>query len=239
MASPPQPPDSGHTGSFADLEDTLVYEFGDLSLLQTALTHPSYAVENGDIPSYERLEFLGDAVLELVTTEVIYDLMPHEREGSMTKLRASVVDAGTLGDVGRFLGLSPWVRLGVGEARSGGADRDSILSDVVEAILGAMFLDGGIDPVSTLIRRIWTPRIVQNIQSSATTDARSRLQELLARTGRVVDFKYQRSGPDHDTSFDATAVVDGEVIGSGRAGSKKAAAIQASADALASIADGE
>ena len=154
----------------------------------------------------------------------------------MTKLRASVVDAVTLGEIGRHLGLGPWIRLGVGEARSGGADRDSILSDVVESILGAMFVDGGIAPASDFIRRHWMSRIERNLAASATTDARSRLQELLAGTGRVVEFRYERLGPDHETVFHASAVVDGEVIGTGSAGSKKAAAIEASADALGSTA---
>lgn len=239
MASPTQLPDGPPQGPLADLQDRLGYRFSNQALLETALIHPSFAVENGDIDSYERLEFLGDAVLELVTTELIYDLMPAEREGAMTKLRASVVDATTLGDVGRHLDLGQWIRLGVGEARSGGADRDSILSDVVEAILGAMYLDGGIDPVSDIIGRLWTQRITENLASSTTTDARSLLQELLAKSGSVVVFRYERSGPDHDTVFNAEAVVDGDVVGSGSAGSKKAAAIEASAAALESLAAGE
>lgn len=231
MASQPQPPDPPLT----DLEQELGYRFTDSTLLETALTHSSFSVENGDVPSYERLEFLGDAVLELVTTEIIYVSMPAEREGPMTKLRASVVDSVTLGDVGRQLGLGRWIRLGIGEERSGGADRDSILSDVVESILGAMFLDGGLEPVTELITRLWAPRISENIASAEVTDARSQLQELLAQNGRVVEFRFVRSGPDHAVMFDAEAVVDGAVIGSGTAGSKKSAAIEASADALASF----
>lgn len=236
MASPPQPPEIPTPGPLADLEEVLGYTFDDPTHLEIALTHPSYAVENGDIPSYERLEFLGDAVLELVTTEIIFDLCPDEREGAMTKLRASVVDAVTLGEIARQLGLGPWIRLGIGEERSGGADRDSILSDVVESILGAMFVDRGIAPPSDFIRRHWTQRIERNLDDAATTDARSRLQELLAKTGRIVEFRYERIGPDHDTVFIARAVVDGDIVGTGNAGSKKAAAIEASADALRSTA---
>jgi ribonuclease-3 len=216
------------------LQDRLNYRFNDETLLLTALTHTSYSVENDDTPSYERLEFLGDALLELGTTEIIFALMPDEREGPMTKLRASVVDVTTLGAIGRALDLGSAIRLGVGERRSGGADRDSILSDVVEAVLGAMFIDGGLDQVRGFVRRVWTPKITENLAASATTDARSQLQELLARTNREVLFRYERTGPDHDAVFTAEALVGGVVVGRGAAGSKKAAAIAASGDALSS-----
>ncbi|MDA2978986.1 MAG: putative dsRNA-binding protein, partial [Actinomycetota bacterium] len=148
------------------------------------------------------------------------------------KMRASVVDAATVGDVGRSLGLGELIRLGVGEQRSGGADRDSILSDVMEAVLGAALIDAGFEKATEVILSLWTDLIVANIGDMGITDARSQLQERLARSGRVVVFEYERSGPDHATLFTASALVDGAVVGSGEAGSKKTAAIAASQDAL-------
>jgi len=224
-----------HNNALGALEERLGHQFSDRGILTTALTHSSFSVENQDAPSYERLEFLGDAILEFVITEFIFETMDDADEGSMTKLRASVVDATTLGDIGRSLGLGDVLRLGVGERRSGGAAKDSLLSDAVEAVLGAMFIDGGIDPVRSLVRSVWGPRVVTNAAASATTDARSQLQEFLAETNRVVSFLYTRSGPDHEARFTAEACVDGHVIGTGSAGSKKTAAIEASRDALGSM----
>jgi ribonuclease-3 len=127
--------------------------------------------------------------------------------------------------------------VGRGEERSGGRDRDSIVSDVVEAVLGAVYIDSGWDSVDKLIRREWAGIIAQRASSAGTTDPRSRLQELLARSRRTVSFTYEQSGPDHAVVFTATAVVDGEAIGTGMGPSKKSAAIDAAANSLEAIAE--
>jgi ribonuclease-3 len=223
MSADPEP--------LADLEDRLGYTFSDPSLLVEALTHTSFSAEHST-PSYERLEFLGDAVLGLVTASAIFDRFPDAPEGEMTKLRAVVVDRSSLASVGRNLNITDHIRVGRGEERSGGRERDSIVSDVVEALLGAVYTDGGWGPVDRLVRHEWGPVIEERATSRGTTDSRSRLQELLAKSGRTVSFTYERSGPDHEVVFAATAFVDGDTVGSGSGPSKKSAAIDAARSAL-------
>jgi ribonuclease-3 len=223
MSADPEP--------LADLEDRLGYTFSDPSLLVEALTHTSFSAEHST-PSYERLEFLGDAVLGLVTASAIFDRFPDAPEGEMTKLRAVVVDRSSLASVGRNLNITDHIRVGRGEERSGGRERDSIVSDVVEALLGAVYTDGGWGPVDRLVRHEWGPVIEERATSRGTTDSRSRLQELLAKSGRTVSFTYERSGPDHEVVFAATAFVGGDTVGSGSGPSKKSAAIDAARSAL-------
>lgn len=221
-----------HQPFIEDIEERLGYHFNDTGLLCRALTHSSYAAEHEEVTSYERLEFLGDAVLELVTTCIIFEAETGAPEGVMTKIRASVVDEATLAAVASDLGLSEAMHLGRGEERSGGRDRDSILSDVVEAVLGAVFLDGGWEDADRVIRAMWTPIVQARSASSGITDPRSHLQELLATDGRTVTFSYDRSGPDHAVVFTAVAFVDGSQIAVGMGSSKKAAAIDAARAAL-------
>ena len=224
--------------TLASLEDRLGYSFSDPSLLIEALTHTSYSAEHSS-PSYERLEFLGDAVLGLVAASLIFERFPEAPEGEMTKLRAVVVDRRSLASVGRNLGVTRHIRVGRGEERSGGRDRDSIVSDVVEALLGAVYTDGGWGSVDRLVRHEWGPIIDERASLSATTDPRSRLQELLAKSRATVSFTYEQSGPDHAVMFTATASVDGETIGAGTGPSKKSAAIDAARSALDEMQHGE
>lgn len=218
--------------SLEDLEGRLGYRFASSSLLCEAVTHSSYAAEHPDASSYERLEFLGDAVLEMVTTSMIYEIMQDAPEGEMTKMRASVVDEASLATVAVDLGVPANIRLGRGEEQSGGHDKASIQSDVVEALLGAVFLDGGWSAADRVTRSLWRSIIDDRRDGSDIMDSRSRLQEILARDGRVVTFEYERSGPDHAAVFTAAAIVNGERIAVGTGGSKKAAAIDAARCAL-------
>ncbi len=208
------------------------HRFSDSALLDEALTHSSYAGEHPGASSYERLEFLGDAVLELVTTQVIFDAMPEAPEGTMTRVRAAVVDEATLADVARRWHLGPALRLGIGEERAGGAERDSILSDAAEAVIAAIYLDAGFERAHALIAEVWRPIVAERIDRETVIDSRSELQELLAKRGTQVSFTYHRDGPDHAVVFTASAIVDGDVVGRGTGGSKKAAAIAAARDAL-------
>ena len=235
MASKPPSTDRSSGEALASVETALGHSFDDPDLLLHAITHTSFAAENYGATSYERLEFLGDAVLELSTTDVIFSLLPDEPEGRMTKVRASVVDITTLAQVARTIGLGEVVRLGIGEARSGGADRDSILSDTMEALLGAVYVDGGFKAAHHVVSSLWSPIIVSRIADPVVTDGRSRLQELVARRGGVVTFAYERNGPDHAAVYEATVFVDAQAAGTGSAGSKKAAAIAASNSALGQL----
>ena len=224
---------------FDAIEEALGFRFGDRPLLVEALTHSSFSAENAGESSYERLEFLGDAVLELATTEMIFAAMEGEPEGPMTKVRASMVDEATLADVARSWKLPEAIRLGIGEDRSGGRDRPSILSDVVEAVIAAVHLDGGPVSASDLVRRTWEPIVRDRLEAAHVSDSRSMLQESLAKIGRTVRFEFRRSGPDHAVEFEAIAIVDDEVLGAGTGGSKKAAAIAAAGEALLRIDRGQ
>jgi len=225
--------DSPDADALAEVQEALGHRFGDPQLLITALTHSSFASENPASTSYERLEFLGDAVLELVTTSLIFFDMVGEPEGAMTKVRASVVDEATLASVARSWKLDRALRLGVGEDRSGGRERDSILSDTAEAVIASVFLDGGFDTARRVVATMWGELISERLERDSVADGRSELQEVLAKQGRQVTFTYLRQGPDHAAVFTAEAMVDGVMIGVGSGGSKKAAAIAAAADALA------
>ena len=216
----------------AAVEGALGHPFADKRLLVEALTHASYAAEHDGVDHYQRLEFLGDAIVELVTTDMIFVAMVDEPEGQMTKVRAAVVDEPTLAAVGRTWGLDIAMRMGVGEERSGGRNRDSILSDVVESVIAAVYLDAGFPVADRLIRGVWGPIVDERIARTDVADARSRLQEQLAAHGQTVSFTYERSGPDHAAVYTARAIVTDTVVGSGTGGSKKAAAIAAASDAL-------
>jgi len=214
-----------------DVQKAIDYRFTDPGLLETALTHSSFASENG-VESYERLEFLGDAVLELAVTERIFDLLGDASEGHMTRTRASVVDEASLASVARVHGLVAAIRLGVGEDRNGGRARSSIQSDVVEAILGAVYMDGGAASAFGVVNRLLADTVADRVATPTIADPRSGLQEQLAQVGKTVDFEYQRSGPDHAVTYSATASVEGTVIGTGSGASKKSAAINAARSAL-------
>lgn len=214
-----------------EVQKAIGYDFADPNLLETALTHSSFASENG-VESYERLEFLGDAVLELAVTERIFGLLDEASEGHMTKTRASVVDEGSLASAARIHGLVGAIRLGVGEDRNGGRDRSSTQSDVVEAILGAVYIDGGPSSAFAVVHHLLADTLADAIATPTVSDPRSGLQERLARIGKTVAFEYERSGPDHAVKYSATAIVDGRVVGTGSGASKKSAAIDAARSAL-------
>jgi ribonuclease-3 len=219
------------TPDLRKVEEAIGYRFNDPELLVTALTHSSFASEKG-VESYERLEFLGDAVLELATTERIFALLDDAPEGRMTRIRASVVDEATLALVVQQHGLASSIRLGVGEDRNGGRKRSSIRSDVVEAIFGAVYLDGGAKAAFEVVLHLVGDTIVQRLAAPHVTDPRSSLQEQLAGEGRVVTFEYDRTGPDHAVLYTATAIVDEKIVGTGTGASKKSAAIEAARNAL-------
>jgi len=220
-----------HADAFEIVQRAIGYHFSDVSLLTTALTHSSYASEN-EVDSYERLEFLGDAVLELAITVEIFRALEDAPEGRMTRIRAAIVDEATLAAAARRVGLPAALRLGVGEDRSGGRERSSIQSDVVESVLGAVYLDGGADASLGVVLRLLGDTVADRLAASHVSDSRSSLQEHFARKGQIVLFEYERSGPDHAVVFTATASVDGHLIGTGSGGSKKAAAIDAARAAL-------
>jgi len=217
----PQPP------SYTGREGRLGIAVGH-RLLERALTHRSYAYENGGLPTNERLEFLGDSVLGLVVTDTLYHLHPDLPEGQLAKLRAAVVNMRALADVGRALDLGRFLRLGRGEEGTGGRDKSSILADTLEALIGAVYLDSGLVEASLLVHRLFDPLIEQSSRLGAGLDWKTSLQELTASIGiGVPEYIVTESGPDHEKTFTAWARVGGVDYGEGTGRSKKEAEQQA------------
>ncbi|GAA0632461.1 ribonuclease III [Sporichthya brevicatena] len=225
MSAAPTAPDPG--ASAQALPERLGVPLSE-DLLTRALTHRSYAYENGGLPTNERLEFLGDSVLGLVVTDALYHRHPDLPEGQLAKLRAAVVNMRALADVGRSLQLGEFLRLGRGEEGTGGRDKSSILADTLEALIGAVYLDRGLDEASVLVRRLFDPLIETSSHLGAGLDWKTSLQELTATIGLgVPEYVVTESGPDHEKTFEATARVGGADYGTGSGRSKKEAEQQA------------
>ncbi|MBD0292686.1 MAG: ribonuclease III [Jiangellaceae bacterium] len=223
----PTVPRSSAPPSSARLQLRLGVSLGP-DLLERALTHRSYAYENGGLPTNERLEFLGDAVLGLVVTDALFHRHPDLPEGQLAKLRAAVVNMRALADVGRRLDLGRYVRLGRGEEATGGRDKSSILADTVEALIGAVYLDKGLAAAAALVHRLVDDLIVASAALGAGLDWKTSLQELTAQAMLGVPvYALSESGPDHAKVFTASVVVDGMVYGVGEGRSKKEAEAQA------------
>lgn len=196
----------------------------DGALLERAVTHRSYAYENGGLPTNERLEFLGDSVLGLIVTEELFRRHPDLPEGQLAKLRAAVVNARALAEVGRSIDVGRYLRLGRGEEGSGGRDKSSILADAVEALLGAVYLDQGLETTRRLVLRLFEPLLDAAARLGAGLDWKTSLQELAAERGDgMPEYQVSESGPDHAKTFQATAYVGGEAVGTGAGRSKKEA----------------
>jgi ribonuclease-3 len=213
-------------------------------LLTIALTHRSYSYENGGLPTNERLEFLGDAVLGLTITEELYHRHPDRSEGDLAKLRASIVNTQALADVGRHLtdrGLGSHLLLGKGEENSGGADKASILADGVESLLGAIYLEHGLTVTREVILRLFAELLDTAPTLGAGLDWKSSLQELTASRGMgAPSYTVTSTGPDHDKEFTATVIVNDTEYGKGVGRTKKEAELKAAAaawNALAAASD--
>jgi ribonuclease III len=209
-------------------------------LLERALTHRSYAYENGGLPTNERLEFLGDSVLGLVVTDALFRGYPDLPEGQLAKLRAAVVNMRALAGVARGLQLGDYVRLGRGEDGTGGRDKSSILADTLEAVIGAVYIERGLDEASALVHRLFDPVIARSARLGAGLDWKTSLQELTASgVLGVPEYHVEESGPDHQKSFRAMVRVGGHVYGTGEGRSKKEAEQQAAEAAWNAISNGE
>lgn len=220
------------------LEEKIGYAFRDRELLRTALTHSSYANErHGDeVQSYERLEFLGDSILGLVTAEFLYAHEPRLPEGSMTRLRAELVCEASLHKAALALGLGSYMRLGRGEEHTGGRERPSILADMVEAIIAALYLDSGMAEA----RRFVLERILSGAEISEThrsADYKTQLQELVQRKSNqhISYVLVDESGPDHNKTFTFEVLINCESAGRGSGRTKKEAEQMAARRALEAL----
>ena len=219
-----------------EFERKIEYCFSDKSLLILALTHSSYANENkkGKHENNERLEFLGDAVLDMVVSEYMYRHFPKMPEGELTKLRAAVVCEGSLAALSRSLGIGRCLLLGKGEESTGGRDRDSILADAFEAIIGAICIDGGMEAATKYIEGFMISCIEHTKNHFRNLDCKTHLQEIIQKVSKV-PLQYviiDEQGPDHDKVFVAEVTHEGKILGKGSGKSKKEAEQSAANNAL-------
>ncbi len=220
------------------VESGIGYSFSRPELLRLALTHRSVSADDPARNDNERLEFLGDAVLQLVVTDLLYESYPQLAEGQMAKVRAAVVSKPTLADIARALNLGSQIELAPSEEQSGGRSKDSILADTVEAVIGAVYLDSGFEAAREVILDQWSERVAERARQPGIKDYKTRLQEVLAREGLRPVYDTEGSGPDHDRRFSATVSVDGRVVGSGGGKSKKEAEQAAASVALEKLSSG-
>ncbi len=216
-------------------QEILNYRFRDLRLLEEALTHKSFSNEQPEnIPHNERLEFLGDAALDLVVSHFIFESFPAMPEGEMSRIRSEVVSERGLALVARHLGLGKFLWLGRGEERSGGREKDSLLANALEAVLGAVFCDGGFESVRRIALSRYEEPIRHAAESKEGIDYKTRLQELLqATSGRLPVYQLVRAeGPDHDRRYFVEVRFGDAVIGAGAGRSKKTAEQEAARQAL-------
>jgi ribonuclease-3 len=205
-------------------------------LLGLALTHRSYAYENGGLPTNERLEFLGDSVLGVIITDALYRRHPDLPEGQLAKLRASIVNMHALAGVGRALGVGELLLLGRGEELTRGREKPSIVSDAVEALIGAMYLQHGLEPVRAAVLRIFADLLTSAPRLGAGLDWKTSLQELSATVGAgVPEYRIEEDGPDHDKTFTAQALIAGAVLGHGTGHTNKEAEQQAASAAYEAL----
>jgi ribonuclease III len=222
----------------SSIEQAVGIRFKDPALWEHALTHRSFAFEQGLTKTNERLEFLGDAVLGLVITDLAYRAFPTISEGELAKLRAATVNMHMLAGVARELGLGEAVLLGKGEELSGGRDKASILADAMEAVLGAIYLDQGLRTTARVIKQLFWPRMAAYARGEGDRDYKTSLQELAAQDlGRIPEYRVAERGPDHQKEFTAKVFLGGREFGMGQGRSKKEAEQQAAQQAFRQLSE--
>lgn len=216
---------------YHQIEAVLGYQFADKIWLERALTHRSVHAKTNIKNDYERLEFLGDAVLDLAVAHLLLDLYPEAREGELSKMRAALVNTQSLADAARELNLGPYIRLSRGELASGGAERASTLADVFEALMGAIYREAGFESAHACVKRLFE----QRLRTVTPTDPKTELQEALhARGSEAPEYLLEMvEGPEHSPTFVSVVKIDGKMVGRGRGTTKKASQQAAAAEALA------
>lgn len=223
---------------FSSLQKQLGTKFKDLSFYEQAFTHRSYINEHADAVGHnERLEFLGDAVVELLVTQFLYDKFPDKPEGELTNLRAALVRRNTLSEVGKELHFEDYLRMSKGESRNDGKAKAMIISNAAEAFVGALFLDLGLKAVEKFVKKFLLPRLEDIVAGESHIDSKSKFQEIIQeRRGTTPHYKTEEvSGPDHDRSFVVGVYVDDKLIAKGEGKSKREAETAAATEALEKI----
>ena len=218
----------------AGLEERLRYSFREPKLLEAALTHTSWANEQGLEDDYERLEFLGDAILGAVAASWLYDTRPDLDEGELSKLKSYVVSEPVLARHAEHLGLGEYLRLGVGESRSGGREKRSLLADAMEAVLGAVYKDGGLAAAQGVALELLQSVLGERVEIPKRRDSKTALQEeAQARGSSLPEYRHvAEEGPDHQKRFHVECWVDGRLLGDGDGSTKKRAEQRAARAAL-------
>ncbi len=220
---------------FDRLEEVLDYKFSNEELIKTAMTHSSYANEHR-CKSYERLEFLGDSVLGIIISDYLFDAMKNNDEGDLSRIRASLVCEETLAEISRKIGLSQFVLLGNGEERSGSRNRDSILSDIFESTLAAVYLDSGFDACRKIVMNVMSDKLDTKLFEKTSKDYKSRLQEAIQQKyhgrGKINYKTVNESGPEHNKTFEIELYINDKEISTGKGNSKKEAEQEAASKAL-------
>ncbi len=226
--------------SLSGLEERLRYRFRQQRLLEAALTHTSWANEQGVEDDYERLEFLGDAILGAVAASWLFDRRPDLDEGELSKLKSYVVSESVLAEHSERLGLGEYLQLGVGESRSGGRAKRSLLADVMEAVIGAVYQDGGLESARGVALELLESALGERVEIPELRDSKTALQEAVqARDGSLPEYRHVgEKGPDHDKRFHVECWVDNRFLGEGDGSTKKQAEQRAARAALAELEDG-
>jgi len=224
---------------FLQFEQSLGHTFQNHGLLEQALTHPSFLHENGETNGgdYQRLEFLGDAILGMLLAEMLFHHYPEWDEGALSQFRSRLAGQDVLADRARSLGLGAYIRLGRGEELSSGRDKDSILADVLESLIAALYLDAGLAAARVLIIKLFEGLVAAPQTLALGRDFKSELQEFLSSTGHSLP-EYRligESGPPHDRQYSFQILVDGHIVSKGQGKSKKIAQQAAAAEALEKI----
>ncbi len=217
------------------LEETIDYRFTNQKYLKIALTHKSYLDEHSEYLSNQRYEFLGDTILDFDLTIYLFNNYPDLDEGNLTKIRSSAVDQDSLVKLGNKIKIGNYIFLSKAEDSSGGRTKKSIIEDAVEALIAAIFFDGGLESVNKFVSKFIYPNIKELSQEPGKKDYKTRLQEYYAKIGKKVTYNNSATGPDHSKEFKSTVLLLDEVIGSGKGKSKKSAEQMAARDALSKL----
>ena len=223
-----------------ELQQRISYDFGNTVLLERALTHKSFANENRLSEHNERMEFLGDAVLNLVVSEILMQMRPLSPEGELSRLRALVVSEQSLATIARSIGIGEFLRLGRGEDQTGGRDKDSLLADSLEALIASLYLDNGLTPAAAFVNRFFHDSLSNAVAAGKGADAKTDFQELCQERMKTLP-EYRvitESGPDHQKQFTIELAVKGVVYGRGIGKSKKEAEQRAAREALENLSKG-
>ena len=221
--------------SIEDFEKTIGYSFKDKKLLKIALTHKSYLDENPDLTSNQRYEFFGDTILDFDLTEYLIKHFPDLDEGSLTKIRSSAVNQTNLVKLGKEINIGSFMFLSKAENSTGGRNKSSIIEDAVEALIAALYFDGGLTAVNGFVSKYIYPSIKELSENPGQKDYKTRLQEYYAKVGKKVNYMDSSTGPDHDKKFQTQVFLDKEIIGVGEGKSKKSSQQEAAKQALEKI----